>query len=105
MASISTARCRFQIGSDTSSEIVVSGAVAGVLVSFPVAATLSPQVQIDSNILGYTITSLVANITSNVDLKCLLLPDEADLTGARIRFTSSVPAATLVDCFVLIRTA
>jgi hypothetical protein len=105
MASMSTARCRFQIGSDTSNEILVQGAVAGVLISFPVPATVSTQVQLDSNLLGYTIPNLVANVASNTDYKCLLLPDEADLTGARIRFTSSVPATTLVDCFVLIRTA
>jgi hypothetical protein len=105
MASISTARCRFQVGSIISNEISVNGSVAGVLVGFPVAATVSVQVQIDSNLAGYTIPNLTANIASDADLRCLLLPDEADLTGARMRFTSSVPATTLVDCFVLIRTA
>ena len=103
MSTIRVVPCRFGIGSITSTQATLQGDLVGVLVSFPVAATLELQMQIDQNTIGYSVNSLRATITGNTDFQCILLPDVACLSGAQIRFRSSVAATELVDCFALIR--
>lgn len=103
MSTIRVVPCRFSIGSIVSTQAILQGDLVGVLVSFPVAATVELQMQIDANSLGYSINSLKAAIVDNTDFQCILLPDEACLSGAQIRFRSSVAATALVDCFALIR--